>query len=102
MSAPILELRDLSVTLATDRGALRPVDGVSFSVAPGRTLAVVGESGCDKSVTALSIMGLLPQGARLGGSIRFDGQELTSLSAEDWRGKRGSIRTSSLAGCVSA
>jgi peptide/nickel transport system ATP-binding protein len=89
MSAPVLELRDLSVTLRTDRGPLRPVDGVSFSVAPGRTLAVVGESGCGKSVTALSIMGLLPQGAQLGGSIRFDGRELTTLDAEDWRGKRG-------------
>jgi len=89
MSGPVLELRDATVTLPTDRGPLRPVDGVSFAVEPGRTLAVVGESGCGKSVTALSIMGLLPQGARIGGSIRFDGRELTSLDAEDWRRKRG-------------
>ncbi|MFM2151204.1 MAG: hypothetical protein RLZZ187_3510 [Pseudomonadota bacterium] len=89
MSAPVLELRDVTVTLPTDRGPLRPVDGVSFAVEPGRTLAVVGESGCGKSVTALSIMGLLPQGARIGGSIRFDGRELTTLDAEDWRLKRG-------------
>ena len=85
----MLELRDVTVTLPTDRGPLRPVDGVSFAVEPGRTLAVVGESGCGKSVTALSIMGLLPQGARIGGSIRFDGRELTTLDAEDWRRKRG-------------
>ena len=89
MSGPVLELRDVTVTLPTDRGPLRPVDGVSFAVAPGRTLAVVGESGCGKSVTALSIMGLLPQGGRIGGSIRFDGRELTTLDAEDWRRKRG-------------
>jgi len=86
---PVLELRDLSVTLATDRGPLRPVDGISLSVAPGRTLALVGESGCGKSVTALAAMGLLPRGARLGGSIRFAGRELTTLDAEDWRRKRG-------------
>jgi peptide/nickel transport system ATP-binding protein len=89
MSAPVLDLRDVTVTLPTDRGPLRPVDGVSLAVEPGRTLAVVGESGCGKSVTALSIMGLLPQGARIGGSIRFDGRELTTLDAEDWRQKRG-------------
>jgi peptide/nickel transport system ATP-binding protein len=89
VSAPVLELRDVTVTLPTDRGPLRPVDGVSFAVAPGRTLAVVGESGCGKSVTALAIMGLLPQGARIGGAIRFDGQELTALDAEAMRGKRG-------------
>ena len=89
MSTPVLELRDLTVTLPTDRGPLRPVDGVSFAVAPGRTLAVVGESGCGKSVTALSIMGLLPPGAHLGGSIRFDGRELATLDPEAWREKRG-------------
>jgi peptide/nickel transport system ATP-binding protein len=89
MSNPVLELRDLSITLPTDRGPFRPVDGVSFAVRPGRTLAVVGESGCGKSVTALSIMGLLPQGSKLGGSIRFEGRELTSLEPEAWRLKRG-------------
>ena len=89
MTQPVLELRDLSVTLATDRGPLRPVDGVSLAVRPGRTLAVVGESGCGKSVTALSIMGLLPDGAKLGGSARFEGRELTTLEPEEWRRKRG-------------
>ncbi len=89
VTEPVLDIRDLSVTLATDRGRLRPVDGVSFAVPAGRTLAVVGESGCGKSVTALSIMGLLPPGARIAGSIRFAGRELTSLDPEDWRRKRG-------------
>uniref|UniRef100_UPI0022EB94C5 ABC transporter ATP-binding protein n=1 Tax=Falsiroseomonas oryzae TaxID=2766473 RepID=UPI0022EB94C5 len=86
---PVLELRDVTVTLATDRGPLRPVDGVSFAVEAGKTLAVVGESGCGKSVTALSVMGLLPPGARIGGSIRLAGRELSTLDAEDWRHKRG-------------
>ena len=86
---PVLELRELTVTLATDRGPLRAVDGISLAVAPGRTLAVVGESGCGKSVTALAIMGLLPTGARIGGSIRFGGRELSTLDEEDRRLKRG-------------
>jgi peptide/nickel transport system ATP-binding protein len=89
VSEPVLELRDLSVTLTTDRGPLRPVDGVSFVVEAGKTLAVVGESGCGKSVTALAIMGLLPQGARIGGSVRFAGQDLAALDAEALRRKRG-------------
>ena len=61
MSAPVLEVLGLGVEFATDRGPLRAVDGVSFSVAAGQTLAIVGESGCGKSVTALAIMGLLPR-----------------------------------------
>jgi peptide/nickel transport system ATP-binding protein len=85
----VLELRDLSVTFSTDRGALRPVDGISLSVAAGRTLAVVGESGCGKSVTALAVMGLLPPAARLGGSVRLAGQELATLGAEERRLRRG-------------
>ncbi len=89
MAGPVLELRDASVTLPTDRGALRAVDGVSLSVEPGRTLAIVGESGCGKSVTALAVMGLLPPGAVVGGSIRLLGRELTTLEAEDRRLKRG-------------
>jgi peptide/nickel transport system ATP-binding protein len=89
MTAPVLELRDLSITLATDRGPLRPVDGVSFAVEAGKTLAVVGESGCGKSITALAVMGLLPPGGVIGGSLRFDGKELATLDAETWRQKRG-------------
>jgi peptide/nickel transport system ATP-binding protein len=89
MPEPALELRDLSVTLPTDRGPLRPVDGISFAVSPGRTLALVGESGCGKSVTALAVMGLLPPGGRTGGSVRLAGRELTTLDPEDRRRKRG-------------
>ena len=75
MSTPVLVLDNLSVGFATDRGLVRAVDGVSFSVAPGRMLAVVGESGCGKSVTALAVMGLLPASAELGGRILFDGRD---------------------------
>ena len=68
---PVLEVERLGVAFATDRGPLQAVDGVSFSLAPGRTLALVGESGCGKSATALAIMGLLPTSARISGSIRL-------------------------------
>jgi peptide/nickel transport system ATP-binding protein len=89
VAGPVLELRDLTVSFPTDRGLLRPVDGIGFAVQPGRTTAVVGESGCGKSVTALAIMGLLPPGGRIGGSIRLAGQEISTLTPEAWRGKRG-------------
>jgi peptide/nickel transport system ATP-binding protein len=89
MAEAVLELRDVTVEFPTDRGTLRAVDGVSFRVEAGQTLAVVGESGCGKSVTALAIMGLLPPGARVGGSIRLAGREIATLSPEDMRQKRG-------------
>ncbi|MGG5808395.1 ABC transporter ATP-binding protein [Falsiroseomonas sp. CW058] len=89
MADPILEVRDLGVSFPTDRGRLRPVDGVSLAVEAGKTLAVVGESGCGKSVTALAVMGLLPPGAQITGSIRLAGRELSTLDQEDWRLKRG-------------
>jgi peptide/nickel transport system ATP-binding protein len=79
----------LSVEFATDRGPLRAVDGVSFSVEAGQTLAIVGESGCGKSVTALAIMGLLPRDVRLGGAIRLLGQELLGHQGDPWQGRRG-------------
>jgi peptide/nickel transport system ATP-binding protein len=75
MSTPVLELDSLSVGFATDRGLVRAVEAVSFRVMPGRMLAVVGESGCGKSVTALAVMGLLPDSAQVGGRILFDGRD---------------------------
>jgi peptide/nickel transport system ATP-binding protein len=85
----VLEVRDLTVTLATDRGPVRPVDGIGFTLDAGRTLAIVGESGCGKSVTALALMGLLPHGAVTGGMVRFAGQDLATLDAEARRKLRG-------------
>ncbi len=74
----LLDVTDLSVTLQTHRGPARAVRNVSFSLERGETLGLVGESGCGKSITALSLMGLLPESAKVSGSIRFDGQELTT------------------------
>ena len=87
----LLEVDQLKVCFKTDNGEFAAVDGVSFSVESGRTLGIVGESGCGKSVTSLSIMGLLPkgQGRVAGGSIRFDGVDLASLSDEQMRKLRG-------------
>jgi peptide/nickel transport system ATP-binding protein len=91
MSA-LLEVRDLQARFATDAGELNAVDGVSFRVDAGRTLAIVGESGCGKSVTALSIMGLLPQpaGRVSAGSVRFEGRELIGLPQRELQDLRGS------------
>jgi len=88
---PLLRVRDLAVGFATDGGMVRAVDGVSFDVLPGQTLGVVGESGCGKSVTAFSIMRLLPQpqGQILGGQILFEGRDLTRLPLEEMHAIRG-------------
>src|SRR5688572_28292407 len=90
-NAPLLEIDDLKTHFFTRDGIVRAVDGVSFSVAPGETLAVVGESGCGKSVTSLSIMRLVasPPGRIVGGSIRFQGKDLLKLSEREMRSIRG-------------
>ena len=79
MHASLLEVNDLRVTLATPRGPVEALRGVSFTLERGATLGLIGESGCGKSMTALALMGLLPEGAMLSGSVRFDGRELTTL-----------------------
>jgi peptide/nickel transport system ATP-binding protein len=87
----LLEVADLKTQFFTLDGVVRAVDGVSFSVERGETLGIVGESGCGKSVTALSILRLIaPETGRIvGGSIRFENRELTALSEEEMRGLRG-------------
>ena len=89
--APILEVRDLEVEFSVDDGKIKVLDGVSFQVAPGKTLGIVGESGCGKSVTSLAIMGLLPRphGQVVAGSIRFQGEELLSLPPDQMYKVRG-------------
>ena len=72
----LLEVSHLRIRLQTHRGPADAVRGVSFSLARGETLGLIGESGCGKSITAMSLMGLLPESAQVTGSIRFDGQEL--------------------------
>jgi peptide/nickel transport system ATP-binding protein len=86
-----LDVRDLKTTLFTRGGALRAVDGLSLSVARGETVALVGESGCGKSLSALSIMRLLPDPpARIvGGEVRLGGRDLVALPEEAMLGIRG-------------
>jgi peptide/nickel transport system ATP-binding protein len=87
----LLEVRDLRTYFRVDGGEFAAVDGVNFTVEAGRTLGIVGESGCGKSVTALSIMGLVPQppGRIAGGEIRFEGRDLLALPADAMRELRG-------------
>src|SRR5580693_9381862 len=88
---PLLELRNLAIAFDTERGQIRPVQDVSLSIFPGQTLAVVGESGCGKSVTALSILRLIPSppGRVLGGQVLFEGRDLLALSEKEMRSVRG-------------
>ena len=75
----LLEVDHLRVTLKTARGPADALRGVSFSMARGDTVGLIGESGCGKSITALALMGLLPEGAQVSGSMRFQGRELVGL-----------------------
>jgi oligopeptide/dipeptide ABC transporter ATP-binding protein len=87
----LLEVKDLRTHFATDEGEFKAVDGVSFSLDRGRTLGIVGESGCGKSVTSLSIMGLVPQppGRIAGGEVVFDGTDLLRLDNTEMSELRG-------------
>src|ERR1700716_2421518 len=86
----LLEVENLQTHFRTPEGINRAVDGISFHVNEGETLAVVGESGCGKSVTAMSILRLVPQPpGRIAGSVRFQGKELLQLSEREMRGIRG-------------
>src|SRR5690242_1287873 len=91
MNGPLLEIDDLRTYFYTRDGVVRAVDGVSFSVESGETLAVVGESGCGKSVTSLSILRLIasPPGRIVSGRISFAGRDLLALSEREMRSVRG-------------
>ena len=86
---PLLEVHNLGVQLQTQRGPAAAVRGVSFSLERGQTLGLIGESGCGKSITALSLMGLLPENAVVTGSIRFDKQEMVGMNDAALRRLRG-------------
>jgi len=90
-SAPVLEVTALKTYFFTRSGAAKAVDGVSFSLLRGETLAIVGESGCGKSVTALSLMRLIPDppGRIVGGSISLDGVDVLALNDDELRAMRG-------------
>jgi peptide/nickel transport system ATP-binding protein len=90
-NAPILDVRDLHTHFFTRDGVVYAVDGVSFQVAPGETLGIVGESGCGKSVTALSVLRLIPprSGRIVQGEVLFQGKDLSKLSEAEMRDIRG-------------
>ncbi|MGQ5261088.1 ABC transporter ATP-binding protein [Micromonospora sp. ZYX-F-536] len=89
VDTPVLEIRDLSVSFPTETGTVSAVDGVSLDLASGEIVGMVGESGCGKSVTAMSIAGLLPASARITGSVRLDGTELVGTRESVLRRVRG-------------
>lgn len=89
-AGPLLELKGVETQLKVGKGTIKAVDGVSFSLAAGETLGIVGESGAGKSMTALSIMRLLPRsGAITAGHIAFKGRELTALAEDEMEDLRG-------------
>jgi ABC-type dipeptide/oligopeptide/nickel transport system ATPase component len=90
VSEPLVEIKDLVTEFPGSQGPLLAVDGVDLQIKPGEILGLVGESGCGKTITALSIMGLVPPPGKVsGGSVRFKGEELRSASPERLRKLRG-------------
>jgi len=90
MSEPLLELKQLAVSFATDDGTVRAVDGIDLALRRGRTLGLVGESGCGKSVTSLAVMGLLPpENSKVSGEVRFEGRDLLQVEESERRDLRG-------------
>jgi len=87
--APVLDVRGLSVTFTTESGTVSAVDNVDLTLAPGEIVGIVGESGCGKSVTAMSLAGLLPGSARISGSARLQGTELIGAPESVLRAARG-------------
>jgi peptide/nickel transport system permease protein len=83
--APVLEVQRLAISFPNRHNGVNVVDDVSFAVRPGEVLGLIGESGCGKSLTALSIMGLQPPGARVSGQIRFEGDDLLALTSRQLR-----------------
>ncbi len=89
MAIPLLEVEDLTVEFPGDRGPLRAVAGITFSLARGRSLGIVGESGSGKTMLSRAFLRLLPHGAQVSGQARFDGRDLFALSKEALRAMRG-------------
>ncbi len=89
-SKPLLEIKDLRTQFFLDEGVVSALDGIDLTVFEGESIGLVGETGCGKSMTALSVLGLVPHPGKItGGSVKFRGIELTKLSEEQMRGIRG-------------
>src|SRR5689334_7428610 len=90
-NTPLLEVRDTRISFHTHDGEVRAVDGVNFAIAKGATLALVGESGCGKSVTALALARLVtqPPGVYKSGQVLLDGQDVLTMNKESLRAIRG-------------
>jgi oligopeptide/dipeptide ABC transporter ATP-binding protein len=89
-SEPLLSVQDLHVQFTTERGTVYAVNGISFDIAPGETLGIVGESGCGKSVTSLALLGILAGNGRVSkGTAMFGGRDLLALKDEELRSIRG-------------
>src|SRR5256714_6605747 len=87
---PLLSVKDLEVEFWTQRGTVHAVNGISFDIAAGETLGIVGESGCGKSVTSLALLGILPRAGRVAsGTARFEERDLLKLSDKELRRVRG-------------
>ena len=88
---PLLDVQDLKTYFFTRTGVVKAVDGVSFTLEPGETLGIAGESGCGKSITALSIMGLVPKpaGRTVGGKVLLEGEDLLTKSSQEMQAIRG-------------
>src|SRR5947208_4829104 len=90
MSEPLLAVENLRVRFWTQRGTVHAVNGISFDIAAGETLGIVGESGCGKSVTSLALLGILPRAGRVAsGTAHFEGRDLLQLSDKELRRIRG-------------
>ncbi len=86
---PLLEIENLRVSFPSEEGRIEAVRGVSYGVSDGEVLAIVGESGSGKSVASLAVMGLLPEHARVTGSIRVQGRELLGMGDKELSALRG-------------
>ena len=86
---PVLEVRNLSIAFPVQHGDVNIVDNVSFSVRPGETMGLVGESGCGKSITSMAVMGLLPPTARITGEIAFKGADILAMTPAEHNALRG-------------